>query len=78
MNNKILKLIKDSSHLSCLYMMRLSQWLQTERLGFAFFVLALVQTLATLSQFLCFKLMLQNVMETSLVAGLFMLICQNY
>lgn len=35
-----------------------------------------VQTLAILSPFLCFELMLQNV-ETSLVAGFFMLICQN-
>lgn len=43
-------------------------------------VLSLVQTLAILSLFLCFELVLQSVVETSVVedvAGLFMLICQS-
>lgn len=52
----------------------------TERLGFAFFVLSFIQILAILSPFLCFKLILQNVVEPSLVedvVGLFILICQS-
>lgn len=52
----------------------------TERLGFAFFMLSLIQILAILSPFLCFKFILQNVMEPSLIedtVGLFMLICQS-